>query len=201
MQENNIENNENNENIDENEIINNENDAENDFEENQEEEFENQQVIACPQCEKTYKEAEEIRLRSLAEMENYKKRLKKEKDEQVAYAANTVLAELLPSHDNLDLALQYGSKDEACQNTLMGVEMTRKLLLDVVKKHGLEVIDNAGEAFNPELHEAIAQEESTEVAEGHIIKVLQKGYMLKERLLRPAKVCVCKKTANFNATV
>ncbi len=146
------------------------------------------------------KELEDMRLRSLAEMENYKKRLKKEKDEQIAFAAESVLSDLLPTLDNLDLALQYGSKEEACQNTLMGVEMTRKLLLDVVKKHGLEPVAKQGDEFNPELHEAIAQEENSNIPDGHIVNVMQKGYILKGRLLRPAKVCVSK-NSGFSVTV
>ena len=125
-------------------------------------------------------------------MENFKKRLQKEKDEQMAYAAESVLADLLPTLDNLDLALQYGSKNEACKDTIMGVEMTKKLLLDAVKKHGLEPVGTVGEAFNPEFHEAIAQAEHAEIPEGHLIAVMQKGYVLKGRLLRSAKVTVCK---------
>ncbi len=146
----------------------------------------------CPGCDvKT--EAEETRLRALAEMENFKKRLQREKDEQTRYAAESVLADLLPSLDNLDLAIQYGSQNEACKDTLVGVEMTRKLLLDAVKNHGLEVVGQVGEEFNPEWHEAIGQEESLDIPEKHVLQVCQKGYRLKERLLRPAKVIVSSK--------
>ena len=156
-------------------------------------------ALVCPDCT-IFKEAEDTRIRALAEMENFKKRLQKEKDEQMAYAAESVLADLLPTLDNLDLALQYGSKNEACKDTIMGVEMTKKLLLDAVKKHGLEPV---GEAFNPEFHEAIAQAEHAEIPEGHLIAVMQKGYVLKGRLLRSAKVTVCKaqNASNFDTTV
>lgn len=146
----------------------------------------------CPGCT-VYVEAEEIRLRSLAEMDNFKKRLQREKEEQLRYAAEPVLADLLPSLDNLDLAIQYGSQVEACRETLMGVEMTRKLLLDAVKAHGLEVVGEAGQFFDPEIHEAINQEESLDMPEGHVLRVLQRGYRLKGRLLRPAKVSVSQK--------
>ncbi len=160
-------------------------------------------ALVCPQCD-TFKEAEGIRLRALAEMDNFKKRLQKEKDEQMAYAAESVLADLLPSLDNLDLAIQYGSKEEACQNTLMGVEMTRKLFLDAIKKHGLETIAQIGEAFDPELHEALSQEESDSIPAGHIVSVMQRGYILRGRLLRSAKVSVSKSPSTgtgFNTTV
>ncbi|MBO4316681.1 MAG: nucleotide exchange factor GrpE [Mailhella sp.] len=142
--------------------------------------------------EEALKEAEDIKLRALAEMENFKKRLQKEKDEHVRYAAEKVLADLLPSLDNLDLALKYGSQEEACRNTIMGVEMTRKLLLDALKKHGLERIGTVGEAFDPEIHEAMSHDENAGFAPGTVTEVLQMGYRLKERLLRPAKVKISK---------
>ena len=159
-------------------------------------------ALICPSCT-VQKEAEEVRLRAMAEMENFKKRLQKEKDEQMAYAAESVLADLLPTLDNLDLAIQYGSKDEACKDTIMGVEMTKKLLLDAIKKHGLEPVGTPGEAFNPEFHEAIAQEEHQDVPAGHIINIMQKGYVLKGRLLRSAKVTVCKSqnSSRINTTI
>lgn len=160
-------------------------------------------ALICPSCS-IYKEAEDIRIRSLAEMENFKKRLQKEKDEQMAYAAESVLADLLPTLDNLDLALQYGSKSEACKDTIMGVEMTRKLLLDAIKKHGLEPVGSVGEPFNPEFHEAIAQADHDEIPAGHLVAVMQKGYVLKGRLLRSAKVTVCKTqnaSSNIDTTV
>ena len=145
----------------------------------------------CPTCDTGW-EAEETRLRALAEMDNFKKRLQRERDEQVRYAAENVLADLLPTLDNLDLALQYGSRVEACKDMLTGVEMTRKLLLDALKNHGLEVVGREGDPFNPEHHEAMGQEESAEMDNGHILRVMQKGYKLRERLLRPAKVIVSK---------
>ena len=156
----------------------------------QDEEFlENCRQRLCPSCE-VAAQAEETRLRALAEMENFKKRLQREKDEQARYATESVLADLLPTLDNLDLALQYGSRSEACKDMLTGVEMTHKLLLEAVKRHGLEPVGEPGEEFNPALHEAIGQEESPEHDAGHILRVMQKGYTLKERLLRPAKVIV-----------
>lgn len=159
-------------------------------------------ALICPLCT-VQKEADDTRIRALAEMENFKKRLQKEKDEQMTYVAESVLSDLLPTLDNLDLALQYGSKNEACKDMLMGVEMTKKLLLDAVKKHGLEPVGAVGEAFNPEFHEAIAQAEDPEIPAGHIISVMQKGYVLKGRLLRSAKVSVCKaqNSSNIDTTV
>ena len=82
-------------------------------------------------------EMEELRLRTAAEMENFKKRLTREHQEQMRFAAERVLGDLLPSLDNLDLALQYGSQHEACTDMLQGVSMTRKLLLDALEMNGL----------------------------------------------------------------
>ena len=135
-------------------------------------------------------EASTIRLRALADMENFKKRLQREKDEQVRYAAEKVLGDLLPTLDNLDLALQYGSQAEECKNMMIGVEMTRTMLLDVLKKHGLMPVGEIGQEFDPNDHEAVSQESSEEIAAGCIVRVMQKGYRLGDRLLRPARVVV-----------
>lgn len=78
-------------------------------------------------------------------MENFKKRLTREHQEQMRYAAENVLSDLLPTLDNLDLALQYGSKHEACKDMLQGVAMTRKLLREAVTKHGLTPLGEEGE--------------------------------------------------------
>ena len=143
----------------------------------------------CPACT-IAAEASEIRLRALAEMENFKKRLQREKDEQARYVAGNVLADILPTLDNLDLALQYGTQAEACKDILTGVELTRKLLLDAMKNHGLELVGAAGEDFDPEKHEAIGREENPDAAPGSVLKIMLKGYKLRDRLLRPAKVIV-----------
>lgn len=148
----------------------------------------------CPSCTEKV-EADQLRLRALAEMENFKKRLTREHADQMRYAAERVLADLLPTLDNLDLALQYGSSHEACKDMLMGVEMTRKLLLDAVRQHGLEPSGEPGEAFTPEWHEALAFDERTDIDEGLVSRVLQRGYKLKDRLLRPAKVSVSRRPA------
>lgn len=146
----------------------------------------------CPACPQKA-ELDNERLRALAEMDNFKKRLSREHEDQLRYAAEKVLADLLPTLDNLDLALQYGSQHEACKDMLMGVEMTRKLLIDAVRQHGLEAVGQEGEEFNPALHEGLTFDLRDDMDEGHVSKILQRGYKLKERLLRPAKVSISKK--------
>ncbi len=148
----------------------------------------------CPTC--TVKtDADDARLRALAEMENFKKRLQRDHDEYLRYASEPVLKDLLPALDSLDLAIQYGGNDPACQSLLTGVTMTRKLILDALKNHGLLVAGTVGEVFDPEVHEAVSQEERDDMEPGHVSTVHQRGYRLKDRLLRPAKVSVSRKPA------
>ncbi|MDR0238630.1 MAG: nucleotide exchange factor GrpE [Deltaproteobacteria bacterium] len=147
----------------------------------------------CPSCA-VQAEAEDVRLRAIAEVENVKKRLKREQEEYVRFAAEGVLGDLLPSLDSLDRAIEYGSLHEACKEMVQGVEMTRKLLLDAVKAHGLASCGERGEAFTPEFHEAVGFDKRNDLDEGLVSVVVQRGYLLKDRLLRPAKVLVNKKT-------
>ncbi len=146
----------------------------------------------CPTCD-VQARAEDIRLRALAETENTKKRLQREQEECLRFAAERILNDLLPTLDTLDLALQYGTERENCKDVLQGVEMTRKLLFDTLNRHGLEALGERGEAFTPECHEAIGFDEDGDLDEGRVARVLQRGYRLKDRLLRPAKVLVARR--------
>ncbi|MDD3312832.1 nucleotide exchange factor GrpE [Pseudodesulfovibrio sp.] len=147
----------------------------------------------CPGCD-VHREAENVRLRALADAENVKKRLLRESEDMKKYAGESVLADLLPVLDNLELALAHtGNLDGACKNFVIGVEMTRKLFLDAVKGHGLVAVDAArGAEFNPEIHEAVGTVEEAGLDDNRIAQVVQGGYLLKGRLLRPAKVMVNK---------
>lgn len=145
-------------------------------------------------CAEQLKAADEkiksIQMRSLADFENYKKRLAREHDDHLKYAAEKVMKDLLPTLDNLELAINYGSRDEACANMMQGVQMTQKLLLDTVAKHGLTRVGQEGEPFDPAKHEAIGCESREEYEPETVARVLQSGYDLSGRLLRPAKVMV-----------
>ena len=149
-------------------------------------------VRLCPDCP-IKKEADDVRLRSLAELDNAKKRLGRERDEQVRFAAEAVLADIIPSLDNLDLALQHSSDNPACKDLVVGVRMTSKLLFEALQKHGLELVGVVGECFDPAIHEAVGMADVSEVPDGHVCTLMSKGYKLKDRLLRPARVVVCKK--------
>lgn len=154
----------------------------------------------CSNCDATEEaaqralaEAEEIRLRALAEADNARKRFLREKDEATRYAASSVLSDIIPALDNLDLALEHGKNNEACKDFFIGVEMTRKLLLEALQKHGLSQVGAVGDMFDPTLHEALSMAPHDEVPEGAICMLMSRGYKLQDRLLRPAKVVVCKK--------
>ena len=132
-------------------------------------------------------------LRVLADSENFKKRLLREKEEYFKFATSAILEEIIPVMDNLDLALAHGRQAEACKDLVMGVEMTMNIFLDTMKKHGLEQIGAVDVPFDPARHEALGQVERDDVDENTVCQMLQKGYLLKERLLRPAKVMVSRK--------
>ncbi len=161
-------------------------------EKTEEELLEEYRTKLCGACNVAM-EANAVKLRALAEMDNFKKRVQREKEEQARYAAEKVLGDLLPTLDNLDLAIQYGSQAAECQNMMIGVEMTRTMLLDALKKHGLVPVGEAGQEFDPNDHEAVGQEASDSVAPGCIVRVMQKGYRLNEHLLRAARVIVASK--------
>lgn len=146
--------------------------------------------IGDGQAEEAKKEIEDMRLRMAAEMDNFKKRLQREHQEQMKYASEKVLADLLPALDNLDLAIQYGSAHEACKDMMQGIEMTRRQLLEAVGKNGLVSMGEKGEPFDPAVHEAIGVEADPALQPGAVSRVLQRGYKLQDRLLRPAKVMV-----------
>ena len=156
--------------------------------------------IQEPTLEEKYAQAladiEELKkdnLRVLADSENFKKRLLREKEEYFKFATSAILEEIIPVMDNLDLALAHGRQAEACKDLVMGVEMTMNIFLDTMKKHGLEQIGAVDVPFDPARHEALGQVERDDVDENTVCQMLQKGYLLKDRLLRPAKVMVSRK--------
>lgn len=137
-------------------------------------------------------EAEERVLRTAADAENFKKRLQREKEEQTRYANETFMRELLPVIDNLERALQHAAAVPNQQGLLEGLNMTLKGFLDTLARFNCIAIEAVGKPFDPNFHEAVSQEENAEVEPNTVLKELQKGYLLKERLLRPAMVIVSK---------
>lgn len=141
--------------------------------------------------------AKDAQLRAIADLDNVRKRAEREISNASKYSAEKLLGELLGVADSLDLGLAAAAKPGAQVTALTeGMQLTQKQLLSVLKKQGVEPIDPRGQPFNPELHEAVTMVPSTEVAPNHVVDVMQKGYRLHERLLRPAMVVVAKAPAS-----
>jgi molecular chaperone GrpE len=134
----------------------------------------------------------DLHLRSEAEIENIKKRNRKDKEEWVKYASETLIKEILPVMDNLEMAISHSQDENSIQALREGVELTLKGLRDVLGKSGLEEVKAEGEPFDPNYHHAVSEQADENVEAGIILQELQKGYMLKKRLIRPAMVIVSK---------
>jgi len=134
----------------------------------------------------------DIALRSVADLDNYRKRMAREKDDAIRYANASFLERLIPILDNFELGIQAAKAGGNQSAVQAGMMMVFKQLQDFLASCGVETVDATGKHFDPNVHEAIAQEQSAEVAEGYVIRQLRKGYRLKDRLIRPANVVVSK---------
>jgi len=165
-----------------------------------EDEIKEEQTSENPEVEETEednKTAEleqrlEQALRAYAQCENDKKIMEKQKQQAIDYATEKFAKDLLPIADTLELAIKNikGKDDECVKEMLEGVELTLKKMMDTFKNHGIEPVEH--EEFDPNLHQAIQQVPSEEHEEGQIVEVYQKGYKLKDRLIRPSMVTICK---------
>jgi molecular chaperone GrpE len=131
-------------------------------------------------------------LRAVAELDNYKKRMIKEKADIIKYSNEDIIKDILPFMDSLDRAREHDTGD--IQAFKDGIALIQEQLLCCLKKHGVERIDAAGVTFDPNFHEALMQVESDQHEDNKVVNEMEKGYLLNGRLLRPSRVCVCKKT-------
>ncbi|MCU7553794.1 nucleotide exchange factor GrpE [Alteromonas sp. ASW11-19] len=146
---------------------------------------------ALSEAQATIKEQQDGVLRARAEMENARRRAEGEVEKARKFALERFAGELLPVIDNLERAIEMGDADnEAVKPLLEGVEMTRKTFISSIEKFGLAPVDPQGENFNPDLHQAMSMQESAEHEPNTVMAVMQKGYTLNGRLLRPAMVMV-----------
>jgi len=131
-------------------------------------------------------------LRAYAACENDKKIMEKQKTQAIDYAVEKFVKDLLPIIDTLELAVKNikNTEDECAKEMVEGVELTLKKMVDTFKNHGIEAVGH--EEFDPNLHQAIQQVPSEEHEEGQIVEIYQKGYKLKDRLIRPSMVTICK---------
>jgi molecular chaperone GrpE len=137
-------------------------------------------------------------LRVAADFENYRKRATRERQEAIKYASEGILQKLMPVIDNLDMAINAAgataeSRADSTDSLRTGIIMIFNQFKAVLSETGVEEIHAQGQPFDPNWHEAVAQEESSEVPEGHVIRQVRKGYKLRDRLLRPASVVVARK--------
>ena len=128
-------------------------------------------------------------LRTAAEFDNYRKRMDRERRDLAEFTAGEVLTELLPIIDNLERALQAAAPDDPLRK---GVELIHRQMLDILRKRGVKPIEALGADFDPNFHQAVIHEVSAAHREGEVMAELQRGYVVGERLLRPAMVKVAK---------
>jgi len=136
------------------------------------------------------KESYDRFIRLSAEFENYKKRLSRERDEFRKFANEALIKEILSVVDNLERAIESAENESENNCVVEGVDMTHKEILKVLEKFNTKPIKAFGETFDPNFHQAVMNEETDEYIENTVIRELQKGYMLHDRLLRPAMVVV-----------
>ncbi|MEC1179890.1 nucleotide exchange factor GrpE [Metasolibacillus meyeri] len=149
---------------------------------------ENEQKIA--ELEAKLAEQEDRYLRLRADYDNMLRRNKLDREAAEKFRAQSLLTDLIPVLDNLDRALQVEVTSEEATSLYTGVEMVYRQFIDATAKEGLEVIAAEGEAFDPNFHQAVMQEQDSEKESGIVLRELQKGYKLKDRVLRPAMVSV-----------
>jgi len=149
-------------------------------------------------AENAAKENHDRLLRVSAEFENYKKRSAREMESFRKFANEALVKDMLSVVDNLERAILSSADKEAENGILEGIEMTLREILKIFEKFSVTPIESLGERFDPSFHEAVMQEESEEHDENTVLKELQKGYMIHDRLLRPSMVIVSKAKAKKN---
>ena len=130
----------------------------------------------------------ELSLRTAAEMDNLRKRTTREREEAIRYANQRLLEELLPVIDNFEMGMQAAAQDPTSM-IYIGMDMVRKQLNEFLSSQGVEELATSGN-FDPNVHEAVAEEDCSKGEEGRILRVARRGYKLRDRLLRPASVVV-----------
>ncbi len=134
----------------------------------------------------------DLAARNQAELENYRKRVAREREDDIKRAKLGLLEDLLPVMDNFELGMMEVRKGDPKSPITFGMEMIERQLKEFMTASGVEIVDAAGVVFDPNLHEAVGQEESADVPEGKVIRQMRKGYKVRDRLLRAAMVVVSK---------
>ena len=139
-------------------------------------------------------EAQDRLVRLQAEFENFRRRSLKERQESLQYGHQNLVKDLLGTVDNLERAIAHSKEDASAsmESVLQGVELVQRELLGALGKHGVKVVEPVKEVFNPTFHEAMGQLPDASVAPNSVLQVLQKGYLINDRMLRPARVLVAR---------
>lgn len=145
--------------------------------------------------EKEAKENYDRYLRAVAELDNFRKRAARDKADTIKYAKEDLIKDILPFLDSLDRALEHKDSTDA-QGFKDGIALIQDQLLCCLKKHGVERIESIGAVFDPNFHEALMQVDSADHQDNQVVSEMGKGYLLNGRLIRPSRVCVCKKTGD-----
>lgn len=132
----------------------------------------------------------DLAYRSQAELDNFRKRIAREQQETRAYANADLLRALLPIMDNFGMGLDAARAESEKSVVFMGMTMVHKQIEEFLREMGVQEVESLGKPFDPNQHEAVSQEASTEYAEGTVMRTLRRGYKLKDRLLRAANVVV-----------
>jgi molecular chaperone GrpE len=164
-----------------------------DLETNQSEELEEEELTPLEVAENTAAEAKDNMLRLAAEMDNLRKRTVREVEQARKFAVERFAKEVLLIKDSLDMGMQASQAEGATVESIReGIEITMKQLASGLEKFNIKEIEAEGAAFNPEFHEAMAMQPSTEHEPNMVMFVMQKGFMINDRVLRPARVMVSK---------
>jgi len=135
--------------------------------------------------------AKESQLRAAADLENARRRIERDAANSLKFATEKLLGELLAVCDSLELGLKAAdNQDGATKAMADGMQLTYRQLMSVLEKHGVRQLDPTGQPFNPDHHQAMTMAEATDLPPNHVLSTMQKGYLLHERLLRPAMVIV-----------
>lgn len=142
------------------------------------------------ELEQLLAESENKTYRVLADFENYKRRVKLDQEVAEKYRAQSLVSNLLSALDNFERAMKVDVDDDKTKSLLQGMDMVYRGLIDALKSEGVEVIEAVGKQFDPQIHQAVMQVEDAEFESNTIIEEFQKGYKLKDRVIRPSMVKV-----------
>jgi molecular chaperone GrpE len=139
----------------------------------------------------------ELAVRTAADLDNFRKRSAREREEAMRYANQGLLEDLLPVIDNFEMGMQAAAQDKSSM-IYIGMDMVRRQLNDFLSSNGVTEIPSEGKPFDPNVHEAVSQEAAPGVADGTVLRVHRRGFMLRDRLLRPATVVVAESKDSEN---